>query len=149
MTKPHTSTLLAALQSAHLLTAAMERADSVDDISMLLAVATHQAHSLDIVCRVAGILMVRREMSGEQRSAAAREDRAAAVKIARDQIQIDALRQMAADRYEQDGGTMAECWSDDDYANAIGLNKTAVRAWAYHVRTVEAGRESAACYDSY
>jgi hypothetical protein len=62
-------------------------------------------------------------------------------------VQINALRQLAQDCYEQDGGVAAECWGADDYMRLIGEHGTAKKAWKFHLRTVDAVRETQAVYE--
>lgn len=62
--------------------------------------------------------------------------------------EVEKLKQMAIDRYAVDGGVMHECFDAEDYAEAIAKDGTAEAAWAWHIRIVEAQRETQACYDT-
>lgn len=61
--------------------------------------------------------------------------------------EVNALRQLAQDQYEQDGGVAAECWSADDYMQMIAQHGTAKKAWKFHLRTIDAVRETQAVYE--
>ena len=61
--------------------------------------------------------------------------------------QIDALKALAEENYEQDGGVMSETYDAADYGRDITEHATAAKAWAFHMRIVEAQRESQAAYE--
>jgi hypothetical protein len=63
--------------------------------------------------------------------------------------EIQKLKQMARDLYETDGGEMLECFSDTDYAQLIEQKGTAEKAWAFHLRILEAQREAGGFYESF
>ena len=58
--------------------------------------------------------------------------------------EVAKLKQMAIDRYGEDGGVMCECFSEQDYVEAIAKDGTAEAAWAWQVRIVEAQKETQA-----
>jgi hypothetical protein len=68
-----------------------------------------------------------------------------------DQIQAEVvkLRQMAIDKYEEDGGTMYECFSQQDYVNEVVEHGSADAAWAWNIRIVEASREAGGYYEKF
>ena len=55
--------------------------------------------------------------------------------------QVALLKQLAKDKYESDGGTMYECFTDGDYADLIADYKTAKKAWFAHLEVIEAQNE--------
>jgi hypothetical protein len=59
------------------------------------------------------------------------------------QKQVAALRKLASDKYEQDGGTTAETCDEQDLEALITEHGTAAKAFAWQVRIYEAGREAA------
>lgn len=62
--------------------------------------------------------------------------------------EVAKLKQMAIDKYADDHGVMCECFSHDDYVEAINKDGTAEVAWVWHLRIVGAQRETQACYDT-
>jgi hypothetical protein len=61
--------------------------------------------------------------------------------------EVEKLKQMAIDRYNEDGGVMYECSEDKDYESEIKQHGTAEAAWAWNLRIVEAQKETQACYE--
>lgn len=61
--------------------------------------------------------------------------------------EIAKLKQMAIDKYAEDYGVMCECFDSQDYIDDIVKYGTAEAAWVFHVRCVEAQRETQACYE--
>lgn len=55
--------------------------------------------------------------------------------------EVDALRRIAIERYEQDGGTMCECFDQADYIKAVERDGTAESAWTWHLRIEDARAE--------
>ena len=60
---------------------------------------------------------------------------------------INALKRIALERYEQDSGTMCECFDTLDLARAIDEAGGVEQAWAQHLRDCGAVKETQACYD--
>jgi hypothetical protein len=65
------------------------------------------------------------------------------------QNEIDTLKSLATEQYEIDGGEMLETFDATDYAEMIAEHKTAVAAWAWHLRITEARREAGGYYESF
>lgn len=63
--------------------------------------------------------------------------------------EIENLKALAVDQYEIDGGEMLETFDLADYAELIEAHKTAVAAWAWHLRITEARREAGGFYESF
>ncbi len=58
------------------------------------------------------------------------------------------LREIAVERYEEDGGTMCECFGEADYAAALEESHgDPEAAWKAQVERVAVRREIQACYD--
>ena len=63
------------------------------------------------------------------------------------QAQIDKLKQIAVDKYDQDGGTMYECSDEQDYIDAIEESGTASKAWKSHLEIHEIRKEVGGYYE--
>ena len=61
--------------------------------------------------------------------------------------EVAKLREIAEQRYSEDGGVMAECWDAASYEAAIRKDGTAEAAWAFHLRVVDANKEACAYYE--
>jgi len=63
---------------------------------------------------------------------------------------IEALKAMAIEKYEEDGGEMCECFSDADVAELLDAEGGSVeKAWAFHMRIVGANREAYGYYEKF
>lgn len=65
------------------------------------------------------------------------------------QTEIQNLKTLASEQYDVDGGEMLETFDAGDYAELIAEHKTAVAAWAWHLRLTEARREAGGFYESF
>ena len=63
--------------------------------------------------------------------------------------QIKELERIAIDRYEQDGGIMAECYGHAELAEMIDAEGGIDAAWAMHMRITEARREAGGYYERF
>lgn len=61
--------------------------------------------------------------------------------------QVVLLKTMALKFYSVDGGTMYECFDDEDYSDLIAENGSAELAWEAHMETLEAQRECGGYYE--
>jgi len=61
--------------------------------------------------------------------------------------EVAALKKIAEERYEEDGGTTAECCTDADLATMIDEDGGVEAAWKMAVRVYEAGYEASASYE--
>ena len=59
------------------------------------------------------------------------------------------LRQIAIDKYDQDGGTMYECSDEQDYIDAIEESGTASKAWKSHLEIHEIRKEISGYYEQF
>jgi len=57
------------------------------------------------------------------------------------QEQVDKLKQMAIDLYNEDAGFMYECTSDAEYVALIKEHGTAKKAWAWHMCIINIKRD--------
>ena len=57
------------------------------------------------------------------------------------------LRQIAIDKYDQDGGTLHECSNEQDYIDAVKESGTAAKAWKDHLEIHEIRKEIGGYYE--
>lgn len=61
--------------------------------------------------------------------------------------QVAKLKQIAIDKYDEDGGTMCECSSEQDYRDLIAKHGTAKKAWKAELEILEMRRENGGYYE--
>ena len=57
------------------------------------------------------------------------------------QAQVDKLKQLAIEKYDQDAGFMYECTDDAGYVELIEEHGTASKAWKFHLQIINIKRD--------